>query len=107
MRYHNRLSMKRRPHPFFGNLCCGTPIEHPIRKRSNITIEIVKLLAIIPEAGRWARKAKGRFLGFRLILVLPVAALGHLDHLEVVSPPAELARAWRRAPAAEVDARDT
>jgi len=30
--------------------------------------------------------------------VLPAAVLGYLAHLAVVAPPAELARAWRRAP---------
>jgi 1,4-dihydroxy-2-naphthoate octaprenyltransferase len=30
--------------------------------------------------------------------MLPLAAVGYLAHLAVVSPPAELGRAWRRAP---------
>src|SRR5438552_2070258 len=70
MRYHNRLSMKRRPQPSCGNLGCETSIEDPIRERSNITISIVKLLASIPPDHRWERKAKGWFLEFRLIPVL-------------------------------------
>src|SRR2546427_10838826 len=70
IRYHNRLSMKRRPQPSCGNLGCGTSIEDPIRERSNITIPIVKLLAAIPPVPRWTRKAKGWFLEFRLIPVL-------------------------------------
>ncbi len=35
--------------------------------------------------------------------VLPIAVLGYLAHLVVVSPPAALARAWRRAPSLESD----
>src|SRR6266705_2920830 len=70
IRYHNRLSMKRRPQPSCGNLGCGTSIENPIRERSNITIPIVKLLAAIPSNHHWGRKAKGWFLEFRLIPVL-------------------------------------
>src|SRR5881397_545067 len=70
MRYHNRLSMKRRPQPSCGYLGCGTSIENPIRERSNITIPIVKLLAAIPPRRGWAGKAKGWFLEFRLIPVL-------------------------------------
>src|SRR2546422_9833903 len=70
MRYHNRLSMKRRPQPSCGYLGCGTSIENPIRERSNITIPIVKLLAAIPPRPSWAGKAKGWFLEFRLIPVL-------------------------------------
>lgn len=31
--------------------------------------------------------------------LLPIAAIGYLVHLAVVSPPAELARAWRKDPA--------
>ena len=30
--------------------------------------------------------------------MIPLAAAGYLVHLAVVSPPAELARAWRRGP---------
>ena len=30
--------------------------------------------------------------------MLPLAVLGYVAHLAVVSPPAELGRAWRRAP---------
>src|SRR5436305_7522771 len=70
IRYHNRLSMKRRPQPSCGNLGSGTSIEDPIRERSNITIPIVKLLAAIRPGPRWTRKAKGWFLEFRLIPVL-------------------------------------
>src|SRR5438093_731931 len=70
MRYHNRLSMKRRPQPSCGNLGCGTSIKDPIRERSNITIPIVKLLAAIRPGPRWTRTAKGWFLEFRLIPVL-------------------------------------
>src|SRR5216117_455022 len=70
MRYHNRLSMKRRPQPSCGNLGCETSIEDPIRERSNITISIVKLLASNPPDHRWGRKAKGWFLEFHLIPVL-------------------------------------
>src|SRR6266705_2463812 len=70
MRYHNRLSMKRRPQPSCGYLGCGTSIENPIRERSNITIPIVKLLEAIPPRRGWAGKAKGWFLEFRLIPVL-------------------------------------
>src|SRR5436309_4343649 len=70
IRYHNRLSMKRRPQPSCGNLGSGTSIEDPIRERSNITIPIVKLLAAIPPGPRWRRKALGWFLEFRMIPVL-------------------------------------
>src|SRR5256885_1367379 len=70
IRYHNGLSMKRRPQPSCGNLGCGTSIDDPIRERSNIAIPIVKRLAAIPPAPRWTRKAKGWFLEFRLIPVL-------------------------------------
>src|SRR6267378_1206337 len=70
MRYHNRRSVNRPPHPLGGNLGCGTSIEHPIRKRSNITIEIVKIVGAIPREEMWLRKAKGWFLEFRLIPVL-------------------------------------
>src|SRR5213594_4845859 len=70
IRYHNRLSMKRRPQPSCGNLGSGTSIEDPIRERSNITIPIVKLLAAIPPGPRWRRTVKGWFLEFRLIPVL-------------------------------------
>lgn len=38
--------------------------------RSNITIELVKLMALGPRGGTWGRKAKGWFLEFRLIPVL-------------------------------------
>ena len=58
----------RRPQPFGGNLASGTPIEHPIAERSNITIEIVK--QVESRQGPWARKARGWFLEFRLIPVL-------------------------------------
>src|SRR5437879_11051844 len=70
MRYHSRLSMKRRPHPFSDNLGCGTPIGHRIPEASNITIAIVKLMATVPRGRDWARRAKGWFLEFRLIPVL-------------------------------------
>src|SRR3989454_2673759 len=70
MRYHSRLSMKRRPHPFSDNLGCGTPIGHRIPEASNITIAIVKLMATVPRRRDWARRAKGWFLEFRLIPVL-------------------------------------
>src|SRR6266581_4829253 len=70
MRYHNRLSMKRRPQPSCGYVGCGTSIENDIRERSNITIPIVKLLAAVPPGPGWAGKAKGWFLEFRLIPVL-------------------------------------
>src|SRR5437879_12380488 len=70
MRYHNRLSMKRRPQPSCGYLGCGTSIENPIRERSNITIPRVKRLEAIPPRRGWAGKAKGWFLEFRLIPVL-------------------------------------
>src|SRR6266705_5135096 len=70
MRYHNRLSMKRRPQPSCSNLGCETAIEDPNREPFNITIPIVKLLASIPPDHRWERKAKGWFLEFRLIPVL-------------------------------------
>ncbi len=33
--------------------------------------------------------------------LLPIAAAGYIVHLAVVAPPAELARAWRRAPTSE------
>ena len=33
--------------------------------------------------------------------LLPLAAVGYLTHLAVVAPPAELARAWRKAPRAK------
>src|SRR3989442_4407720 len=70
MRYHNRLSMIRRPHPSSDNLGCGTPIGHRIPEASNITIAIVKLVATVPRRHEWARRAKGWFLEFRLIPVL-------------------------------------
>src|SRR2546426_8150427 len=70
MRYQSRFTMKRRPHPFSDNLCCGTPIGHRIPEASNITIAIVKLMATVPRRRDWARRAKGWFLEFRLIPVL-------------------------------------
>src|SRR3989442_5000883 len=70
MRYHNRLSMNRRPHPSSDNLGRGTPIGHRIPEASNITIAIVKLVATVPRRHEWARRAKGWFLEFRLIPVL-------------------------------------
>src|SRR5437667_12678891 len=70
MRYHNRLSMKRRPQPACGYLGCGTSIENPLRERSNINIPIVKLLAAIPPRRGWAGEADGWFLEFRLIPAL-------------------------------------
>src|SRR3989442_10212040 len=70
MRYHNRLSMNRRPHPSSDNLGRGTPIGHRIPEASNITIAIVKLGATVPRRHEWARRAKGWFLEFRLIPVL-------------------------------------
>jgi 1,4-dihydroxy-2-naphthoate octaprenyltransferase len=41
-----------------------------MNERSNITIEIVNLVALIGGGGAWIRKAKGGFLEFRLIPVL-------------------------------------
>jgi 1,4-dihydroxy-2-naphthoate polyprenyltransferase len=41
-----------------------------MNERSNITIEIVNLVALIGGGGAWIRKAKGWFLEFRLIPVL-------------------------------------
>ena len=41
-----------------------------MNERSNITIEIVKLVALSQGGGPWSRKAKGWFLEFRLIPVL-------------------------------------
>ena len=38
--------------------------------------------------------------------MVPLAALGYVVHLVVVAPPAELARAWRRTPAGDSDARN-
>src|SRR3989442_6451513 len=70
IRYHNRLSMKRRPQPSCGNLGSGTSIETPSRDRSNMTSRLVNLWVAIPPEPRWARKAKGWFLEFRLIPVL-------------------------------------
>ncbi|MCI4371556.1 MAG: prenyltransferase, partial [Thermoplasmata archaeon] len=62
--------MKPRPHPSFRKVGCGTRIEHPMEKRSNITIEIVKLVAVLGGGNGLAAKAKGWFLEFRLIPVL-------------------------------------
>src|SRR6266702_2605663 len=70
MRYHNRLSMKPRAHPFFDKVGRGAGIEHRIPERSNITIEIVKMVASVPVQRPWKRKALGWFLEFRLIPVL-------------------------------------
>src|SRR6266540_3222987 len=70
IRYHNRLSMKPRTHPFFEEVGCGTGTEHRIHERSNITIEIVKMVASVPVQRPWKRKALGWFLEFRLIPVL-------------------------------------
>src|SRR5204863_1003276 len=70
MRYHNRRSMEWRPHPFGDKVGCGTRIEHPMNKRSNITIEIVKMVALARGGGALLRTAKGWFLEFRLIPVL-------------------------------------
>src|SRR2546421_9077670 len=70
MRYHNRRSMEWRPHPFGNKVGCGTRIEHPMNKRSNITIEIVKMVALMRGGGAFLRTAKGWFLEFRLIPVL-------------------------------------
>src|SRR6266702_7862155 len=70
MRYHNRLSMKPRAHPFFDRVGRGAGIEHRIPERSNITIEIVKMVASVPGDRPWKRKALGWFLEFRLIPVL-------------------------------------
>ncbi|TLZ84653.1 MAG: prenyltransferase, partial [Methanobacteriota archaeon] len=70
MRYHNRRSMEWRPHPFGNKVGCGTRIEHPMNKRSNITIEIVKMVALARGGGALLRSAKGWFLEFRLIPVL-------------------------------------
>jgi 1,4-dihydroxy-2-naphthoate octaprenyltransferase len=62
--------MEWRPHPFGNNVGFGTRIEHRMNKRSNITIEIVKMVAFIGGGGAWKRIAKGWFLEFRLIPVL-------------------------------------
>src|SRR5436309_698246 len=70
MRYHNRRSMEWRPHPFGDKVGCGTRIEHPMNKRSNITIEIVKMVALARGGGALLGTAKGWFLEFRLIPVL-------------------------------------
>src|SRR2546428_6803971 len=109
MRYHNRLSMKRRPHPSSDNLGCGTPIGHRIPEASNITIAIVKLVATVPRRHEWARRAKGWFLEFRLIPVLlwsyTAVALGtgvafgssgtfHPKRLPVALPPGRLIQSW-------------
>src|SRR5439155_79288 len=63
-------SMEWRPHPFGDKVGCGTRIEHPMNKRSNITIEIVKMVALARGGGALLRTAKGWFLEFRLIPVL-------------------------------------
>src|SRR6266566_9677251 len=70
MRYHNRLSMKPRAQPFFDRVGRGAGIEHRIPERSNITIEIVKMVASVPARRPWKSKALGWFLEFRLIPVL-------------------------------------
>jgi len=62
--------MKPRTHPFFDNVPGGSAIQHRIRERSNITIEIVKMVASVPVEQSWRRKALGWFLEFRLIPVL-------------------------------------
>src|SRR2546430_1944800 len=70
MRYHNRRSMGWRPHPSGDKVGCGTRVEHPIHERSNITIEIVKMVALVRGGRALLRTAKGWFLEFRLIPVL-------------------------------------
>src|SRR5437764_245917 len=70
MSYQNRRSMEWRHHPFGNKVGCGTRIEHPMNKRSNITIEIVKMVALARGGGALLRTAKGWFLEFRLIPVL-------------------------------------
>ena len=62
--------MKPRAHPFFDKVGRGAGIEHRIPERSNITIEIVKMVASVPVQRPWKRKALGWFLEFRLIPVL-------------------------------------
>src|SRR5204862_5969365 len=70
MRYHNRRSIEARPHPFGDKVAFGTRIEQAMADRSNITIEIVKIVGLIGGGRHWSRTAKGWFLEFRLIPVL-------------------------------------
>src|SRR5205823_2397741 len=70
MRYHNRRSIEARPHPFGDKVAFGTRIEQAMAERSNITIEIVKIVGLIGGGRDWSRTAKGWFLEFRLIPVL-------------------------------------
>src|SRR6184192_4056483 len=70
MRYHNRRSMEARPHPFGNKVAFGTRIEQAMADRSNITIEIVKIVGLFGGGRDWSRTAKGWFLEFRLIPVL-------------------------------------
>src|SRR5207253_6021545 len=67
---HNRRSIEARPHPFGDKVAFGTRIEQAMAERSNITIEIVKIVGLIGGGRDWSRTAKGWFLEFRLIPVL-------------------------------------
>lgn len=70
IRYHSRRSVTRLPPPFGRSPGRRTCIGTPITKRSNITIELVKMLALARDGGPRRGKVKGWFLEFRLIPVL-------------------------------------